>query len=227
MVNGGVLTDHKDLATTILQEQLDPSRAKIQVCNISAGSWGAGNYVAYFRKYSQIIGTNDILVVELNSHDLWEDDPKLTGGGNVGVDIALPDHKPWCALWDGFGRYVMPRIRISLGLSKVNTKVDVPKWEEDSENEQAKYNLMMLDELFSLPCRGKALLIWRSRQETLDGTETVGESAFRSWANSRDIEVIYVEASVDEDYRDTIHPTPQGQKKIAEAIYRIVDHPKP
>lgn len=43
VVNGGVLTDHKDLATSILQE-----RMKIQVCNVSAGSWGPGNYAAYF-----------------------------------------------------------------------------------------------------------------------------------------------------------------------------------
>ena len=222
VVNGGVLTDHKDLATTILQEQLDPSRTKIQVCNIGVGSWGPGNCVGYFRKYQHIIGTNDILVVEVNSHDLWEDDPKQTGGRNIGKDIAMPDHKPWCALWDGFGRYLMPRIRIILGLSKVNTKVDVPKWEEDSKNEQAKYNLIMLDELFSLPFRGKALLIWRSRQEVRNGSETAGESAFRLWAKSRGIQVISVEANADEDYRDKIHPNPYGQKKIAEAIYRTL-----
>ena len=72
VVNGGVLTDHADLATTLLQDAFP----QVQVCNVSAGSWGPGNYTAYFRKHLNLIGSNDVLFVEVNSHDLWEDNRK-------------------------------------------------------------------------------------------------------------------------------------------------------
>lgn len=219
VVNGGVLTDHKDLATTILQVQFDQSRKNIQVCNVSAGSWGPGNLAAYFRKYKDLVRTSDIVVIEVNSHDLWEDDPKKTGGKNVGVDNFLIAHKPWCALWDGFDRYFIPRVRRWLGRAQVNTKVDVPKWEKDSESEQAKYNLQMLDEIYALPWKKKFLLLWRSKQETVEDKETVGESVFRKYAISRDIPIIHISLS-ESDYRDAIHPSIQGQRKMADAIRR-------
>ena len=222
VVNGGVLTDHKDLATTILQEQFDQSRKNIQVCNVSAGSWGPGNYAAYLGKHNDLVGTNDIVVVEVNSHDLWEDDPTKAGGKMVGKDNFLIDHKPWCALWDGFDRYFIPRVRRWLGKAQVNTKIDVPKWEKDTESERAKYNLQMLDEIYALPWKKKFLLLWRSKQETVEDKETVGESVFRKYAISRDIPIIHISLS-ESDYRDTIHPSIQGQRKMAAAIRRALN----
>lgn len=223
VVNGGVLTDHHDLATTILQEQVDPSKSKIQVCNVSAGSWGPGNYAAYFRRHSDLVRPGDILVLEVNSHDLWEDDPEKSGGSNVGKDISLPDHKPWCALWDGFHRYFMPRLRRYAKIKQVNTKVDVPKWEMDSENESAKYNLMKLDEVYSLPWARRCLLIHRSRKETANNEETIGETKFREYAVSRGIDLIYLELDSKVDYRDQIHLSESGQRKMAEKVGRYLE----
>ena len=222
VVNGGVLTDHKDLATTMLQEKFDQSRKIIQVCNVSAGSWGPGNYAAYLRKHKGLVGANDIVVVEVNSHDLWEDDPKKMGGKMVGADNFLIARKPWCALWEGLDRYFIPRVRRWLGKASINTKVDVPKWEKDAESEQAKFNLRMLDEMYSLPWKKKFLLIWRSKQEIVEDKETVGESAFRKYAISKDIPIIIIRLS-ESDYRDTIHPSIQGQKAICDAISRALN----
>ena len=226
VVNGGVLTDHKDLATTKLQEKFDQSRMNVQVCHVSAGSWGPGNYAAYFRKYKNLVSTNDVIVVEVNSHDLWEDDPKKTGGKNVGMDNFLLDHKPCCALWEGLTRYFIPKVRRWLGKAQVNTKVDVPKWETDGESEQAKYNLQMLDEVFALPWKKKFLLIWRSKIETVNDKETVGESVFRKYAISRDIPILHISLS-ESDYRDAIHPSIQGQRKMADAIIRKLENEWP
>ena len=47
VINGGALTDHEKLATTILQRKYK----NIPFYNVSAGSWGPGNYAAYLRKY--------------------------------------------------------------------------------------------------------------------------------------------------------------------------------
>ena len=218
VINGGVLTDQSDLATTLLQKKRDPIGKDWQVCNVSAGSWGPGNYAAFFRRHRNHVRTNDVLIVEVNSHDLWEDDPLLTAGRNVGRDIALPDRKPCCALWDGFHRYFLPRLRKWCGKAQVNTKVDIPKWQTDAGNESAKYNLTMLDEVFSLPCRRKALLIYRSRIETQKEIESVGERAFREWAEDKGLPIIKPVLNVESDYRDKIHPSVSGQRKIADAI---------
>ena len=218
VINGGVLTDQSDLATSMLQENLKSTSGNWQVCNVSAGSWGPGNYAAYFRKYHECVRSTDVLVVEVNSHDLWEDDPSQKGGCDVGKDIALPDHKPWCALWDGFHRYFLPLMRQFCGKAQINTKVDVPKWQNDAENEGAKYNLSMLEEVFALPCSRKALLIYRSRKEAEECVESVGERAFRECAEKNGIHIIMPILNAETDYRDKIHPTVSGQKKIADSI---------
>ncbi len=223
VVNGGTLTDHYALATTILQEYLDPTRRSVQVCNVSAGSWGPGNYAAYFRKYENLAGTNDILIVEVNSHDLWEDDPSLSRGKRVGRDRALPDRQPICALMDGFSRYFIPYLRRMFGLSSVNTKVDVPKWELDVNSASAKYNLQALDSLYALPVARRCMLVYRSREEAFDKSSvSPGEAAFRAYAKEHGIDVLMPEQRPESDFRDAIHANDSGQRKLATALLSYV-----
>ena len=224
VVNGGVLTDHKDLATTILQNKIDPSHVVIQVLNVSAGSWGSGNYAAYFKKYDELVRTNDIVIVEVNSHDLWEDDPAITAGSNVSKDIALPGVKPCCALFDGVNRYLIPRVRKMLGMSTVNTKVDTPKWGDDIRSAAACYNLKKLDELYSHPWKQKYMLIYRSRNESEVNTVSEGERGFRDYAMKKGIVIIDCKLEARDDYRDTIHPNQSGQRKLSEAIIQALKY---
>ena len=217
VVNGGVMTDHKDLATTVLTEQM-----KIQVCNVSAGSWGPGNYAAYFSKFKNLVSSNDVLVLVVNSHDLWEDDPAKTKGANVGKDIALPMRKPFCALFDGFYRYFIPVVRKKLGQAVVMTKVDVPKWQIDSKNELALYNLSMLSKVFDISWKRKYMLIHRSRKEMISNVITSGECAFREYAKRNGIAIIEL-LLCEEDYRDAIHLSVSGQRKMAEAIWKALE----
>ena len=213
VVNGGVLTDHANLATTVLQRDLP----NVQVCNVSAGSWGPGNYAAYFRRHPGLRGGT--LVVEVNSHDLWEDDPRMTGGRNVGEDVAFPDHKPWCALWDGFNRYFVPRVRSWMHLRQINTKVDVPKWGKDVNDPVARWNVRELDWLFGESFDKKVLLIHRSRQETRDANRvSIGEARLRQWAREKGILCPLLELDAEQDYRDTIHLNEAGQGKL----YRLL-----
>ena len=53
VVNGGNLTNHQDLATTRLAHDLRPFAGgnKVVVGNVSAGSWGPGNWLAYSQAY--------------------------------------------------------------------------------------------------------------------------------------------------------------------------------
>jgi hypothetical protein len=55
VLNGGNLTDHQALATTLLADRLSQeSSKKVIVGNISAGSWGPGNWLAYAQEYGMI-----------------------------------------------------------------------------------------------------------------------------------------------------------------------------
>ena len=211
VINGGALTDHEKLATTILQRKYKG----VPFYNVSAGSWGPGNYAAYLRKYG-IFGA-DYLVVEMNSHDIWEDNPELTKGAGVGVDISEPAKRPICALWEGFDRYFMPMARKWLGLTdnRIN-KVDMARWDNASEDRE-EYNFNQLNYIFSLNICHKCLLIWRSRNETIKCAASDGEMKIKIWAKQHGVEVITVKTD-ESCYRDKIHPNTEGQKRIAQCI---------
>ena len=216
VVNGGVLTDQSELASSLLDTEL---RAKDlgDAYNVSAGSWGPMNYAAYFRKYG-IFGATD-LVLEVNSHDLWEDDPKMSGGACVGKDIAFPDHRPLLACWEGFDRYFMPRVRRWLGNAQVNTKVDVPHWRDSLVLPSVKQNLDACAYLYSLPFERKFLVIHRTRQERLSDETPLGEGPFVKQANAFGVKVLLLELDTETDYRDNIHLNPSGQRKLYELLW--------
>lgn len=213
IINGGGGTDHEKLATTLLQREFP----NVQVCNIGAGSWGPGNYAAYFRRHPGLRGGT--LIVEVNSHDLWEDDPKESKGKCVGKDVAFPDRKPWCALWDGFDRCFMRWLRRKMSLAQVNTKVDVPKWGEDANDPIANWNLGELDWLFGEPFGKKILLIYRTKKEMQDvGKIPVGEKRFREWAREKGISCSFLELDPARDYRDIFHMNDNGQRKLYQLL---------
>lgn len=215
VINGGVLTDQTELASTLLDAELR-SRGVGEAYNVSAGSWGPMNYAAYFRKYGTFGATD--LVLEVNSHDLWEDDPKVSAGRNVGKDVALPDHKPLLACWEGFDRYFMPRVRRWLGKAQVNTKVDVPRWEETLTLPSVQQNLDACAYLYSLPFKRKFLVVHRSQKEWRSGKVPLGEDAFVRQANAYGVKVLLLELDVEKDYRDNIHLNASGQHKLYDLL---------
>ena len=63
VVNGGSKIGHDELATSIIQSEIADS----VVCNISAGSWDPGNWLAYAREYG-FHGADQVVLV-ISSHD--------------------------------------------------------------------------------------------------------------------------------------------------------------
>ncbi len=73
------------------------SEKKIVVGNISAGSWGPGNWLAYAEEYGFFDA--DVIVLVISSHDI-EDNPtyqKLN-------QYTHPTRRPIFALWEGLVR---------------------------------------------------------------------------------------------------------------------------
>lgn len=218
VVNGGTLTDQKDVATTIVQS-LYPTN-EVQVLNVSAGSWGPGNLAAYFRKYGSFDATD--LIIEVDSHDLWEDDPLESKGRLVGVAPDYPKKNPALATQELLSRYLLPRIRSYFGIADFNLKVDVPRWGSESDKQSQDYNLSCMEFLYSLPIQNKALLIYRSQKESSECAVTYGEKVFRDQASRLNIPVYLLELDASEDYRDIIHPNQSGQRKMALLINEIL-----
>lgn len=226
VVNGGVLTDHASLATTILQEKLDSSRRRIQVCNVSAGSWGPGNYWAYFKKHFSLIGPRDILILEINSHDLWEDDPKIEGGNIVGRSPSYPARKPVLALVEGIERYLLPRIKKWLFATSQKTKIDLRRDNDDMNSDMVAYNVGKIKDLLSLPFAKKLLLIHRTRAEAGRKTCSAGEREIMKIAGALAVPVEVLVLDPTSDYRDSIHLNQKGQFKMFEALYDILENNK-
>lgn len=99
IVNGGALTDDRDLATRILQEKLSERLARpVWVGNVSAGSWGPGNLLAYVRKFGTFDA--DIALLVVSSHDI-ADVPDFVAD----LGPSFPTQPPALALQELIVRY--------------------------------------------------------------------------------------------------------------------------
>ena len=102
VVNGGNLTDHANLATTMLESRLsDRLKRPVIVGNISAGSWGPGNWLAYGKEYGFFDA--DCVILVISSHDA-EDNPTFEPLN----PNTHPTEKPLLALSEAVFRY-LPR----------------------------------------------------------------------------------------------------------------------
>jgi hypothetical protein len=102
IINGGALTDQDDLATELLQRDLaEWLHRPVVVGNVSAGSWGPPNLLAYVNEFGTFDA--DIAVFVFNSKDA-SDVPTFEP-----LDRNLfPQSKPPSALWEAVTRY-LPR----------------------------------------------------------------------------------------------------------------------
>lgn len=107
IINGGARVDQSDLATSVLQRELAASLHRpVVVGNISAGSWGPVNQLAYIDRFG-LFGA-DVVVLVLNTEDA-ADVPGLEA-----IGPQWPRHKPLFALQEIGERY-FPRIFLPLG----------------------------------------------------------------------------------------------------------------
>lgn len=100
---GGSQLDQSLIASERLPALLRPSagQAGVEVGNVSAGSWGPGNWLAWAR-LNGFLGASDVLLV-LSNHDA-RDNPTFAP-----LDANHPDRRPVTALVELLQRYVWPR----------------------------------------------------------------------------------------------------------------------
>lgn len=222
IVNGGSLTDQADLATELLKAKLTEQLGKkVQVGNISAGSWGPGNLTAYLNKHG--LFDADLFLLVLSSHDA-ADTP--TFEPLVGVSPAFPNQKPILALEEAVIRYLLPRILPrEKKASDQSQPTQDPATEEDFIAIDDFNALVRLIQNAQIPI---VLLQHPERKELIDGYKP-GYQALADAADRLSVPRIdlapYLQAAIDNGqtiYRDQIHPNKAGQAALFKALYDAV-----
>lgn len=207
VVNGGSLTDQESLATELLPamaRDLD-GESTITVCNVSAGSWGPGNLLAFVRRFGTFESTDAVIV--LNTEDA-RDVPTFAELGP-----EQPTERPWLALHELVRNYGSRLIRRSS-----------PAPEDPGASALAASSLGEL--LDFLAGRGvRCRLLFHPTRQQLDGGMDGGAPALATEAAARGVprcstrdRLLEARAGGLEPYRDDIHPTHAGQAAVARAI---------
>jgi hypothetical protein len=214
VVNGGVLTDQRDIATSILQRQLGLFLGRqVVVGNISAGSWGPPNMLAYARHFGLFQAA--VVVIVVSSHD-YADAP--TFEPVVGVNPDFPSHRPWCATWEAITRY-LPRY---LPAMKSETPVVRPPNPKDIDE-----SLGALGDLIRLAQKNGAKVILAQHldlQELPPGHLEEGHDAIAKVAREAGVEPFDLEGKDASAalFRDHIHPNQAGQALIANRLLAAI-----
>lgn len=203
VINGGVLTDHSEIATTL------SSNDSVQVLNISAGSWGPDNCAAYLKQHGLFNAKAILLVVSSHdAHDVMDFKPI------VGVHTSFPDKQYRSAYMELWDRYVKPRI-MSVALDpdqQVNNNSGICKGNGPINPGFSQIKRMADD-------AGIKLIVYLHPEivEIEDGKFNSQGQEILNWAKENNIEVTtgFENGENKDDFRDNIHLNAAGQKKLS------------
>jgi lysophospholipase L1-like esterase len=224
VVNGGSPTDQADIATSILKEQLTKIVNKnVVVGNISAGSWGPGNWLAYAKEYGFF--DPDIVVLVISSHD-YADNPTFEPLNKY----THPTENPASALIEGIEKYWNDYISsMYSGKSVVEvTQLSTDKNDNSDDKKAATKGLGDLKSFLELAkSNSRTVLVFQHyrKPEIESGRADPGNQEIKATCEQLGIKQTSLEpyfrksiqSGVD-PYRDLIHPNQVGQKAIADAI---------
>lgn len=206
VLNGGNLTDHAVLATTLATDD------DTFFGNVSAGSWGPANIGAWIDEYG-FLGAQTGVVV-LSSHDL-ADLPTFAP-----LDPSThPTRRPVSALLEGIERY-LPRYLPTLTSPP---PAPVPQAEDDTARGAAEIEALI--SRFAAQGVGLCLIQHQTRTELRDGPQP-GHHAIQALFADRDVPTLdfgpVLEAALAAGaapYRDDIHLSDEGQRLMVDALH--------
>ena len=223
VLNGGNLTDHDALATTLLSQRLAETEGRpVVVGNISAGSWGPGNWLAYAKDYGFFDA--DVVVLLISSHDVADNPTFVSLNPNT-----HPQQKPVSALVEGMTRY-LPRYLPSLG-EPVQSDSEAPADDADSQAavRQGLADLRAFLELAQQEVPRVLVVQHPERQELTTRKAQPGFAMIRALAVDLGVEVISAFPAMDaaladgeNPYRDNIHVNTVGQAVLADVFFEAL-----
>ena len=221
IIFGGGWMDHDSLATTLFSNETG-----MQMLNISCGSWGPDNCVAYLKEKGTFGAKAMVLVC--SSHDAYDG---MSFVPVVGVWPNYPDKQYKVAIWEAIERYMIPYIK-----AKTNTKqyadpdVEVEKRAADRQViQKSPYfvkgfdNLKQIADSLSIPfwiyLHAELGELKRRRYNDM-GQQII------LWADSARVTLIngIEEGERPEMYHDAIHFNERGQRYLARTFEKIINH---
>jgi lysophospholipase L1-like esterase len=217
VLNGGALTDHEKLATTLLEKNLQKScDTPMRVLNISAGSWGPDNAFAYLKKYGDFNATAIILF--FSSHDAHDN---MNHEKIVDIHPSYPSKEPCCALMDGFTRYLIPKVKSLFSkpnkeeFSKIN-KIDTNEtfntgW-EDFVQYANQHNIKLY------------VVLHPDKKELETGKYDTNGQQIINFLNVNNIPyLLELGKTKQENFRDDIHYNEKGQEFLFHALVPVIE----
>ena len=216
VVNGSWWTEQTKTLSSLLSEKLSSSGKKAEVLNVSANSWGPRNQLAYLKRFGLFEAQTLILII--NTDDLLAIEPTSLA---VGKSHSYPDKTPALALIDYYRTFIAPPKQLP-ELEQLKNKT--------SELKRIPQNIAAIEEIKAIAdARDIEFLLvltplLREFQSGSTEIESQARQQLQELVNSEQIEYIDLLSTWADFpqpeflYRDRIHPTPQGNNKIIEAI---------
>ncbi|MEO8315178.1 MAG: GDSL-type esterase/lipase family protein [Pseudomonadota bacterium] len=207
VVNGGALTDQRNIASEILAQRLGPH---FWVGNISAGSWGPANLLAYVERNGWFEA--DAAIIVLSTHDVL-DLPEFRSS----YGPEFPETTPTSALVEGLTRYI-PHYIPQLG-SYLRSKPSPPSIVY-SQHEQVALGKDALRKLISSATTNvmRVFVVLHPTRTELASSRSAERATLQSIVASANVptfDMLGARAWGEKLYRDDIHPNEQGQALYA------------
>ena len=220
---GGTWMDQDSLATTQFTEDTG-----VQMLNISCGSWGPDNCVAYLREKGTFGAKAMVLVC--SSHDAYDG---MSFAPVVGVWPNYPERQYQLAIWELIDRYVLPYIKtktktkryVDIGNKNKNKNNNV---HEDSQVIQKSVHFVKgFDDLKQIAdsLQIPLYIYLHAEQGELKQRRynDMGQQILM-WADSAQVTLIngIKEGERPEMYRDVIHFNEKGQRFLADKLVESI-----
>jgi lysophospholipase L1-like esterase len=216
VANGGAITDQGETISAQLEALLRAHWHNVEVLNGSAPGWAIGNELGWLR--TQGTFGSDLVVLVISTHDLFQ---SLAPATTVDNHPSFPSARPVLALRELVARYLLPRL-----LSGVSTADPGAAGVEISEAQAARNRQDILAIKRLVEAQGGRLMVTFLEQAADNGNDPVTMGAKRqlfSLLSEQGIPMATVATAVenfgrDAMFRDQVHPNPNGDRIIAEAI---------
>lgn len=210
VLNGGVLTDQDSTATSRLCNDLSVFMGKkVQVLNISAGSWGPDNCEAYLKRYG--LFNAKVAFLLCSSHDAHDN---INHQPVVDVEVGMSSRQYLLAWEELIDRYLIPRY-LQPYLRLFDSEKVIPT---EISKDGKVFNTGFEALAFRFQEAGVPFFIWLHPEITeleQKAYNQEGESILNFCRKDSICVIRGIDYMSPEDYRDNIHLSEKGQQKLA------------
>ena len=211
------------------EEKLGPQLQKHlpgwSVWAVGASSWSVFNEVEYLKRNPEVVEATNFLLWELNSED-------FAAKAQFFTDANTPRARPWSATVYATRKYLLP-VDFKVWLRSMLNQIQPPPVSSFMDPRIAENRLIEGLNLFERQRVPILILVYPNRAEWLARQQVHGEPTIKFDAFLRRIQDLQfsrlrvvdgrtISPWSEQDYRDDIHPTVEGNDRLAEFLAKKV-----